>query len=53
MTGGLSHVLVLSQGTEEEPALEETEPNPETEAKGIYEDHSPGVTTPMMKKRDR
>ncbi|XP_057160464.1 thioredoxin domain-containing protein 3 [Ursus arctos] len=52
MTGGLSHVLVLSQGTEEEPALEETEPNPETEAKGIYEDHSPGVTTPMMKKRD-
>ncbi|EFB24731.1 hypothetical protein PANDA_001519, partial [Ailuropoda melanoleuca] len=52
MTGGLSHILVLSQGTEEEPALEETEPNPEMEAKGIYEDHNAGVTTPMMKKRD-
>ena len=54
MTGGLSHILVISQGSEEQPALGETEPSPEMEAKEIYEDHSEVVMTPVMrKKRDR
>ncbi|XP_027429891.1 thioredoxin domain-containing protein 3 isoform X1 [Zalophus californianus] len=51
MTSGLSHILVISQGNEEQPALGETESDPETEAKEIYEDHLAMVTTPMMRKK--
>nr|XP_045721002.1 thioredoxin domain-containing protein 3 [Mirounga angustirostris] len=51
MTSGLSHILVISQGNEEQPALGETETDPETEAKEIYEDHLAMVTTPMMRKK--
>nr|XP_021538618.1 thioredoxin domain-containing protein 3 [Neomonachus schauinslandi] len=51
MTSGLSHILVISQGNEEQPALGETESDPETEAKEIHEDHLAMVTTPMMRKK--
>ncbi|CAD7678003.1 unnamed protein product [Nyctereutes procyonoides] len=33
------HIVVISQGGEEQPAREDPEPNPEMEAKKIYEDN--------------
>ncbi|VFV21939.1 thioredoxin domain-containing [Lynx pardinus] len=52
MTNGLSHILVISQGNEEQPAWEETEPNPETETK-VYEDHHHEVAPPTLRKEKR
>ncbi|XP_040328918.1 thioredoxin domain-containing protein 3 [Herpailurus yagouaroundi] len=49
MTNGLSHILVISQGNEEQPAWEETEPNPETETK-VDEDHHHEVAPPTLRK---
>ncbi|XP_047551369.1 thioredoxin domain-containing protein 3 isoform X6 [Lutra lutra] len=51
MTSGLSHILVVSQGNEEQPTLGETRPNPETEDEEIYEDHPDVVIPPGMKKK--
>lgn len=54
MTSGLSHILVVSQGNEEQPTLGETGPNPKTEDEEINEDHPAVVIPPgMKKKRDR
>ncbi|CAK7307957.1 Thioredoxin domain-containing protein 3 [Vulpes lagopus] len=52
MTSGLSHILVISQGDEEQPDLKETEPDPEMEAKEADEDHHEEVRTPVKKKHD-
>ncbi|XP_053074619.1 thioredoxin domain-containing protein 3 isoform X2 [Acinonyx jubatus] len=52
MTNGLSHILVISQGNEEQPAWEETEPNPETETK-VDEDHHHEVAPPTLRKEKR
>ncbi|XP_058581412.1 thioredoxin domain-containing protein 3 isoform X6 [Neofelis nebulosa] len=52
MTNGLSHILVISQGNEEQPAWEETEPNPETETK-VYEDNHHEVAPPTLRKEKR
>ncbi|XP_059026747.1 thioredoxin domain-containing protein 3 isoform X2 [Mustela lutreola] len=52
MTSGLSHILVVSQGNEEQPTLGETGPNPETEDEEINEDNPAVVIPPGMKKRD-
>uniref|UniRef100_A0ABI7XCZ9 Thioredoxin domain-containing protein n=1 Tax=Felis catus TaxID=9685 RepID=A0ABI7XCZ9_FELCA len=52
MTNGLSHILVISQGNEEQPAWEETEPNPETETK-VYEDYHHEVAPPTLRKEKR
>ncbi|XP_032161432.1 thioredoxin domain-containing protein 3 isoform X4 [Mustela erminea] len=51
MTSGLSHILVVSQGNEEQPTLGETGPNPETENEEINEDHPAVVIPPGMKKK--
>uniref|UniRef100_A0A8C0LCX0 Thioredoxin domain-containing protein 3 n=1 Tax=Canis lupus dingo TaxID=286419 RepID=A0A8C0LCX0_CANLU len=52
MTSGVSHILVISQGDEEQPDLKETEPDPEMEAKEADEDHHEEVRTPVKKKHD-
>ncbi|XP_072616129.1 thioredoxin domain-containing protein 3 isoform X2 [Vulpes vulpes] len=52
MTSGLSHILVISQGDEEQPDLKETEPDPEMEAKEADEDYHEEVRTPVKKKHD-
>ncbi|XP_049497277.1 thioredoxin domain-containing protein 3 isoform X1 [Panthera uncia] len=52
MTNGLSHILVISQGNEEQPVWEETEPNPETETK-VYEDNHHEVAPPTLRKEKR
>ncbi|GAB5568433.1 thioredoxin domain-containing protein 3 isoform X1 [Prionailurus iriomotensis] len=52
MTNGLSHILVISQGNEEQPVWEETEPNPETETK-VDEDHHHEVAPPTLRKEKR
>ncbi|XP_077614434.1 thioredoxin domain-containing protein 3 isoform X1 [Crocuta crocuta] len=52
MTSGPCHILVISQGNEEQPAWEETKPNPETENK-FYEDHHHQVATSAVTKKKR
>uniref|UniRef100_A0A673U6L1 Thioredoxin domain-containing protein 3 n=1 Tax=Suricata suricatta TaxID=37032 RepID=A0A673U6L1_SURSU len=51
MTNELSHILVVSQGNEEQPAWEETKPNPEIEIKFSEDNHNQVATPTMMNKK--
>ncbi|XP_058379073.1 thioredoxin domain-containing protein 3 [Diceros bicornis minor] len=51
MTSSLSHILVVSQGNEQQPPQEETEPNPEIEPRESSEDQHE-IATVRKTKRD-